>query len=121
MAQPIDPSLTTSPDFNIAKNQNLTLSGNISAKTAYFKLGYGASGNQSLAEIITKDSKEITTSTEVLLADGNKYYVQSVDKTPVKFSTGTPLITQKTNVRFPSFENILYTPEKIATFLIFKK
>lgn len=121
MAAPIDPSLTKSPDFNVAKNQNLTMSGNVSVKTAFFRLGIGANADQSLAEVITKDSQKITTSSEVFLADGNKYYVQTVDQTPVKFASGAPLVTQRTNVRFPSQDLVLYTPEKIATFLIFKK
>jgi hypothetical protein len=124
MAAPISPSLTTDPNLTITKDQNVSLNkGNISvsAKTAYFKLGVGASRDQSLIEMITKDSKQIGVNSEINVSTSNPYYVQTIDKTAIKFGSGTPLISQSTNIRFPSPEAKTYTPEKVATFLIFKK
>jgi hypothetical protein len=72
-------------------------------------------------EIITRNSDEIKVNDQIVVSDENAYYVEAIDKTPVKFGSGIPLVTQTTNVRFPRPEVRAYTPEKIATFLIFKK
>jgi hypothetical protein len=120
MAKPIDPSLTTDPNLNIQKDSNLSIS-TISAKTLYFKLGAGVSADKGLLEITTKDPGGITLNDEIKVSDTSTYYVQNVFKTPVKFGTGTPLLNQNTSVKFPKPEAKQYTPEKVATFLIFKK
>lgn len=120
MAAPINPSLD--PNLIVEKNENYTISNSlISIKTANFKINTGASADTATMEIITKNPDEIKQNDQIVVSDQNAYYVQSIDKTPVKFGTGVPLVTQVTNVRFPRPEAKTYTPEKIATFLIFKK
>lgn len=118
------PSLTTDPDLTISKDQNISVNTgdlSVSAKTAYFKLGVGLTGDQSLIEMITKDSNQIGVNSQINVSATNPYYVQTIDKTAIKFGSGVPLISQSTNIRFPSPEAKIYTPEKVATFLIFKK
>lgn len=120
MAAPINPSLD--PKLTIEKNQNLSMSdGRVSIKTAYFKINTGAAADTATMEVITKDPEEIKINDQIVVSEENAYYVQSINKTPIKFGTGTPLVTQTTNIRFPKPEAKNYAPEKIATFLIFKK
>jgi hypothetical protein len=120
MAAPIDPSLD--PKLTVEKNQNLSMSdGKVSVKTAYFKINTGAAADTATMEVITKDPNDIAINDQIIISDQNAYYVEAIDKTPVKFGTGTPLVTQTTNIRFPKPEAKNYTPEKVATFLIFKK
>lgn len=120
MAAPINPSLD--PSLNVEKNNNYSISSSlVSIKTANFKINTGALADTATMEIITKDPNEIKINDQIVVSDQNAYYVEAIDKTPVKFGTGTPLVTQTTNVRFPSPEAKTYTPEKIATFLIFKR
>jgi hypothetical protein len=110
------------PDLNVSKDQNLTIPNkNISTKTAYFKFGTSTATTDSIMEIITKDSEEIAVTDKIPVSEENSYYVTQIDKTPVKFASGTPLVTQSTSVRFPKPEAKQYTPEKVATFLIFKR
>lgn len=110
------------PDLNVDKNQNLGVQNkNISTKTAYFKFGTSANTTDTVMEVITKDSDKIEVQDKIVVSDTNSYYVTQIDKTPVKFASGSPLVTQTTNVRFPRPEARSYTPEKVATFLIFKK
>lgn len=110
------------PDLNVSKDQNITIQNkNISAKTAYFKFGTSVTTTDSIMEVITKDSEEIAVSDKIPVSDENSYYVTQIDKPPVKFASGIPLISQTTNVRFPKPEAKQYTPEKVATFLIFKR
>jgi hypothetical protein len=119
MATP-NPSLD--PSMIVDKNTNLSVSGTrISTKTAYFKYGLGASADQALMEVITKDSAGLTLNEEIPVSDETAYYIQAVDKTPVKFASGVPLVSQNTNVKFPRPEVKNITPEKVVTFLIFKK
>lgn len=120
MAAPINPSLD--PSLTVEKNQNLSMSdGKVSVKTAYFKINTGAAADTATMEVITKDPEDIKINDQIIVSDQNAYYVQAINKTPVKFGTGVPLVTQTTNIRFPKPEAKNYTPEKVATFLIFKK
>jgi hypothetical protein len=113
---------TPPPDISVSKNDNLSVQGkNISTKTAYFKFGTSVNTTDTVMEIITKDSDKIEVQDKIPVSDTEGYYVTNIDKTPVKFATGTPLVTQTTNIRFPRPEAKQYTPEKVATFLIFKK
>lgn len=110
------------PSLNIDKNENLSVQNkNISTKTAYFKFGTSTSTTDTVMEVITKDSENIQVSDKIVIDNDDSYYVSQVDKTPVKFASGTPLVTQITNVRFPKPEAKEYAPEKVATFLIFKR
>lgn len=110
------------PSISVTQDENLSISGkNISVKTAYFKFGTNVSTNDTVMEVITQDSKDIAVNDQIGVGDGNSYVVQSTDKTPVQFASGTPLVTQTTNIRFPKPEYKNITPEKVATFLIFKK
>lgn len=113
---------TPPPDLNISKNENLIVQNkNISTKTVYFKFGTSSATTDTLMEVVGKDTQKIEVKDKIPVSDENSYYVTQVDKSPVKFATGTPLITQTTNIKFPKPEAKTYTPEKIATFLIFKK
>jgi hypothetical protein len=119
MAAP-NPSLD--PSMIVDKNSNLSTSeSRISTKTAYFKYGVGASADQALMEVITKDSAGLTLNDEIPVSDETAYFIQAIDKTPVKFATGVPLVSQNTNIKFPRPEVKNITPEKVVTFLIFKK
>ena len=110
------------PDLNLSKDQNITIQNkNISVKTAYFKFGTSTATTDTIIEIITKDSEKIMPADKIEVSNDNSYYVTQLDKTPVKFASGTPLVTQSTNVTFPKPEAKQYTPEKVATFLIFKR
>lgn len=120
MAAPINPSLD--PSLIVEKNENLQFSeSRISIKTANFKINTGASADTATMEIITSNPNDIKINDQIVVSDQNAYYVETIDRTPVKFGSGVPLITQTTNIRFPKPEAKLYTPEKIATFLIFKR
>jgi len=124
MASPLLTLSTTDPKLNVSKDQNFTVNTgtvSVAAKTAYSKLGVGASGDQALVEVITKDSKDIGVNSKISLSEDNPYYVQEVNKTSIKFASGSPLVSQSTNIKFPRPEAKQYAPEKIATFLIFKK
>lgn len=121
-APPIVPTVAPSPDLNLDKNTNLVFQNTTTtAKVAYFKFGTSSSTTDTVMEIITKDPNEIEVSDKIPVSTSNSYYVNEIDKTPVKFASGTPLVTQTTNIRFPTPEARAYTPEKVATFLIFKK
>ena len=127
MAQP-NPSLITrpipssDPTMIVAPNTNLSISDtDITTKTAYFKYGVGACGNQAIMEVITKNPAGLTLNEKIPVSDQTEYIVQNIDKTPVKFASGIPLVSQNTSVRFPRPEAKQYTPEKVTTFLIFKK
>lgn len=110
------------PSLAVSQDENFTVSGkNISVKTAYFKYGTSVATNDTVMEVITQDSKDIAVNDQIAVADGNSYVVQSTDKTPVQFASGIPLVTQTTNIRFPKPEYKSIAPEKVATFLIFKK
>lgn len=116
----INPSLD--PELTIGKNENFVFSTTqVSVKVANFKINTGASADTATMEIITRNADNIKINDQIVVSDSNAYYVEAIDKTPVKFGSGTPLVTQTTNVRFPRPEIRAYTPEKIATFLIFKK
>lgn len=122
------PELLVSPDFNLGEGGNIPTVADsdfpdqvITLKSLHFKLGVGPSGSQSLLEATTKSPEKLQLNSELILGDGNKYYIQELNTTQVKFSSGVPLITEKTNIKFPSPEISNITPEKIATFLIFKK
>jgi hypothetical protein len=128
MAAP-SPSLTTSESYNIPPGKNIPAIADENSpgdsfiiKPVYFKLGTGAAGStQSIAEVITKNPEKLQLNNELLLDDGNFYFVQQLDRTPVKFASGSPLVTQKTSINFPSPDIEGFIPEKVATFLIFKK
>ncbi len=110
------------PTITITEGENLSISGkNISTKTAHFKFGTSVSTSDTVLEVITPDSKEITTGDQINMGDGNSYVIETIKSTPVKYASGVPILNQKTNVVFPTQEAKQYTPEKIATFLIFKK
>lgn len=114
-------TLTTSDILTIATDENVsisTISGDVEAKTVYFKK---ESTNDALMEIISKNPETIAVNDEIQRSNTVKYYVQSITPTQVKFGSGTPLLSQTTNISFPKQENDNYAPEKIATFLIFKK
>jgi len=125
----VDPSLTTSESFNIPPGKNIPSVADETnpedtfiIKPVYFRLGTGVSGStQSIAEVITKTPEKLQLNNELILGDGNVYYVQALDKTPIKFASGSPLVAQKTSVNFPSPDTEGFIPEKVATFLIFKK
>jgi hypothetical protein len=113
---------TPPPDISVSKDENFTISNkNISIKTAYYKFGTNATTDDTVMEIITKDSKDIAVNDQIAMNEGNSYVVKQIDKTPVKFASGTPLVSKSMNIRFPRPEAKAYAPEKIATFLIFKK
>jgi hypothetical protein len=113
---------TPPPDLSISKNENLGIQGkNISTKTAYFKFGTSTATTDTVMEVITKEPEQIEVNDKIVMSGDDSYYVTQIDKTPVKFATGVPLVTQTTNVRFPRPEAKQYTPEKVATFLIFKR
>ena len=113
---------TPPPDISVSKDDNLSISNkNISMKTAYYKFGTSVTTDDTLMEIVTKDSKDIAVNDQINMGDGNSYVIKEIDKTPVKFASGTPLVSKTINVRFPRPEAKAYAPEKIATFLIFKK
>lgn len=120
MAAPINPSLD--PTLNIQKNSNFIFSNSgLSIKTANFKINSGASADTATMEIITKNPEEIQINDEIVVSDQNAYFVQSVEKSPIKFGSGIPLVTETTNIKFPKKEARSYSPEKVATFLIFKR
>lgn len=113
---------TPPPDLSVSKNENLTIQNkNISTKTAYFKFGTSTSTADTIMEVITKEPDQIEVTDQIVMSDTEAYYVTNIDKTSVKFASGTPLVTQTTNIRFPAPEAKQYAPEKVATFLIFKK
>ena len=110
------------PQITITEGENLTVTGkNISSKTAYFKFGTSVNTADTILEVITPNSKELLAGDRIDMGDGNSYVVETIKETPVKFASGIPLLTQKTDISFPKPETKEYTPEKIATFLIFKK
>jgi hypothetical protein len=110
------------PSLNIDKNENLNIQNkNISTKTAYFKFGTSTATTDTVMEVITKEPEQIEVNDKIVMSGDDSYYVTQIDKTPVKFATGVPLVTQTTSVRFPRPEAKEYTPEKVATFLIFKR
>lgn len=112
----------TPPDLNVSKNENIQIQNkNISTKTAYFKFGTSTTTADTIMEVITKEPDQIKVKDKLVINETNSYYVTQIDRTPVKFATGTPLVTQTTNVRFPKQEAKEYTPEKVATFLIIKR
>lgn len=122
MAAPINPS--SDPELSVPGNKNFTTSNtstSVAIKTASFKINTGASADTATMEIITRNPGDIKINDQIVVSEQNAYYVEQIDKTPVKFGTGTPLVTQRTNVKFPRPEVRAYTPEKVATFLIFKK
>jgi hypothetical protein len=113
---------TPPPDLSISKNENLTIQNkNISTKTAYFKFGTSTATTDSIMEVITKEPDQLEVTDQIVMSGDENYYITNIDKTEVKFASGTPLVTQKTNIRFPTPETKQYAPEKVATFLIFKK
>jgi hypothetical protein len=120
------PTPSLDPEMIIDKNKNLSVTGTptgttISTKTAYFKYGVGASSDKAIMEVITKDSAGLTLNEQIQVSDQTIYVVEAIDKTPVKFASGTPLVSQNVNVKFPRPEVKNITPEKVVTFLIFKK
>lgn len=122
----LPPNLTLSasltPQLVVSKNENLNIQNkNITTKTAYFKLGTTTSTTNTVMEVITKDAKDIQVSDKIQITEDDSYYISQIDKSPVKFASGSPLISQTTSVRFPKPEAQSYAPEKVATFLIFKK
>lgn len=118
-----NPSLTVAPsEIAVSINDNLSISGkNVSIKTAYFKFGTGVTADNTLMEIITKDTEDIAVNDLISMQDGNLYVIKNIQKTNVEFASGTPLVSKTVNVRFPKQEAKTYAPEKVATFLIFKK
>lgn len=122
MAAPPDKVTIAPAEISVSVDDNLTVTGKtVSVKTAYFKFGSGVDTNDTVMEIITKDTKDIQVNDQIPLKDGNSYVITEIDRTNVEFASGTPLVTRTTNVRFPRPEAKTYAPEKVATFLIFKK
>jgi hypothetical protein len=120
-SKPVLSVLTTSDVQNIATDEDITIntnSGDVEAKTIYFKK---ENTDDAVMEIVTKDSDSIEVNSQIKRSDDLTYYVQSITPPQVKFGTGTPLLSQTTTVSFPTVENKAFAPEKIATFLIFKK
>lgn len=118
-----NPSLTlgSSQVENVAIDEDVsikTASGDVLAKTMYFKRQPDATA---VMEAVTKSPDSIAVNDQIIRSDSFKYYVQSVTPPQVKFGSGTPLLTEKTSISFPEPTLNNFTPEKIATFLIFKK
>lgn len=120
-SKPVLSVLTTSDVQNIATDEDITIktnTGNVEAKTIFFKK---ETPNDAVMEIMTKNADSIQTNSQIKRSDELTYYVQNITPPQVKFGSGTPLLSQSTTVSFPSIENKQFAPEKIATFLIFKK
>ena len=114
-------SLASSQVENITVDEDVSIktdSGDVLAKTMYFKREANATA---LMEVVTKSPDSISVNDQIIRSDLVKYYVQSVTPPQVKFGSGTPLLTEKTSISFPEPTLNNFTPEKIATFLIFKK
>lgn len=118
---PILSTFVTSDILNIATDEDISISTNsgaVEAKTIYFKK---QAGNKALMEIVSKNPEAIAVNDSIKRSETVSYYVESIIPPQVKFGTGTPLLSQTTNISFPKAENDNFAPEKIATFLIFKK
>lgn len=118
-----NPSLTlaSSQVENIAIDEDVTINtstGDVLAKTMYFKR---QPDNTAVMEVVTKTPDSIAVNDEIVRSNTVTYYVESVTPPQVKFGSGTPLLTEKTSISFPEPALNNLAPEKIATFLIFKK
>lgn len=114
-------TVASSDILTIATDEDISIStstGNVEAKTIYFKK---QTTSTALMEIVSKNPQSISVNDTIKRSDTVNYYVQNITPPQVKFGTGTPLLSQTTNISFPKAENDNFAPEKIATFLIFKK
>jgi hypothetical protein len=120
-APPVQPTIAPT-EVSVSTNDNLTISGkNVSLKTAYFKFGDSVTSDNTILEAITKDTDKIEVNDKIIMQDGNSYIIKEIEKTNVQFASGTALVSKAVSVRFPRPEAKTYAPEKVATFLIFKK